>query len=142
MRAFFFRLGTMLHHISIGVSDIERSGVFYDEVLGRLGYRRVWQDIRPGERHQAIGYGIEDGKDKFTLKERHSAPLAPGQGFHLAFEASSRAAVDAFHASALNLGATDRGGPKLWSEFGENYYAAFVVDPDGWQLEAVCKTPD
>ena len=129
----------MLHHISIGVSDLQRSGVFYDACLGPLGFRRVWEDIRSGEQYQAIGYGVEDGKDKFALKERHSESLSAGQGFHLAFTAPSCDAVAAFHAAAMALGATDRGGPKVWAEFGDSYFAAYVIDPDGWQLEAVFK---
>ncbi len=129
----------MLHHISIGVSDLQRSGVFYDACLGPLGFRRVWEDIRSGEQHQAIGYGVEDGKDKFALKERHSESLSAGQGFHLAFTAPNRDAVAAFHAAAMALGATDRGGQKVWAEFGDSYFAAYVIDPDGWQLEAVFK---
>ena len=128
----------MLHHISLGVSSIEAAAAFYDAVLAELGYRRVWTDIRPGERHQAVGYGLEEGKDLLALKERDSSPLAAGQGFHLALHSPSRAAVDAFHATALSLGAKDRGSPRLWTEFGPNYYAAYVVDADGWQLEAVC----
>ncbi len=132
----------MLHHISVGVSDLARSGVFYDAILEPLGYFRVWQDVRPGERHQAIGYGFVIGQDKFTLKERFSEGLAPGQGFHLAFAAPSKAAVDAWHARGLERGAIDRGGPKIWQEFGDDYYAAFMIDPDGWQIEAVFKVAD
>ncbi|MEY4367137.1 MAG: hypothetical protein RLZ28_552 [Actinomycetota bacterium] len=129
----------MLHHISFGVSDLARSGAFYDAILEPLGYFRVWQDLRPGERHQAIGYGFVLGEDKFTIKERHSAGLAPGQGFHLAFSALSKQAVDEWHASGLSLGAADRGAPKIWDDFGPDYYAAYLTDPDGWQLEAVFK---
>ena len=128
----------MLHHISLGVSSIETASSFYDQVLSELGYRRVWSDIRPGERHEAVGYGVEDGKDLLALKERDSSPIAAGPGFHLALRSPSREAVDAFHANAIRLGAVDRGGPRLWTEFGENYYAAYVIDADGWQLEAVC----
>lgn len=132
----------MLHHISLGVSSIEGAAAFYDAVLAELGYRRVWTDLRPGERHQAVGYGLEDGKDLLALKERNPGPLAAGQGFHLALRSPSRAAVDAFHATALRLGAQNQGAPKLWTEFGANYYAAYVVDADGWQLEAVCNTAE
>ena len=129
----------MLHHISIGVADLTASGMFYDAVLAPLGYVRVWVDIRPGEQHQAIGYGLPGGGDKLALKHRNAETLHPGPGFHLALSASSQQAVDAFHAAGIAQGATDRGGPKLWSEFGETYYAAYLIDPDGWQLEAVHK---
>ena len=127
----------MLHHISIGVSNVEASGAFYDAILAPLGYVRVFDDLRPGERHQAIGYGNEPGEDKFTLKERFSDDLAPGPGFHLAFSAPSRGAVDEWHRRGMKRGATDRGAPKVWAEFGPHYYAAYLTDPDGWQIEAV-----
>ena len=130
----------MLHHISVGVSDLNRSGAFYDAILEPLGYFRVWQDVRPGERHQAIGYGFEVGKDKFAIKERFASELAPGPGFHLAFAAPSREAVDEWHAYGLAHGAVDRGAPKIWDDFGPHYYAAYLTDPDGWQLEAVFKS--
>ena len=126
----------MLHHISIGVSNIEISGAFYDAVLAPLGFVRVFDDLRPGERHQAIGYGNEPGEDKFTLKERFADDLAPRLGFHLAFSAPSREAVDEWHQRGLEGGATDRGAPKVWTEFGPRYYAAYLTDPDGWQIEA------
>lgn len=77
----------MLHHVSFAVADLEVAGAFYDSALGALGYRRVFAD------ETAIGYGIEDGKDKFCLKIRPKSASA-GPGFHLAFSASSGAAVD------------------------------------------------
>lgn len=129
----------MIHHLSIGVSDILASGDFYDAILKPLGYIRAFEDLRLGETNQAIGYGYEIDKDLFAIKERFAADLAPGPGFHLAFSAPSREAVDAWHATGIALGAADRGAPKTWAEFGPNYYAAYLTDPDGWQLEAVCK---
>lgn len=130
----------MLHHISLGVAEIERSARFYDAALGALGYTRVWSDIRPGEPNQAVGYGPEGSGDKLALKEV-SNPTRSIPGFHLAFAASSRAAVRAFHAAALREGGVDNGLPGLRPAYGDNYYAAFVVDPDGHRLEAVCKAP-
>ena len=131
----------MIHHISIGVSDIVAAGSFYDAILTPLAYIRAFEDLRPGERHQAIGYGYELDKDEFAIKERHADELAPGPGFHLAFAAPSREAVDAWHTNGIAMGATNRGAPKVWVEFGPNYYAAYLTDPDGWQIEAVCKLP-
>lgn len=131
----------MLHHISLGVSDIQKSGEFYDSILAPLGYRRVFEDFRPGEPKQAVGYGLVDGKDILTLKERAMSRLSAGRGFHLAFEAPTQDAVAEFHRIALALGAVDRGGPRIFPEFGDDYYAAFVIDPDGWQLEAVHREP-
>jgi len=127
----------MLHHISLGVADIELSARFYDAVLAPLGYVRVWDDIRPGEPDQAIGYGPSGGGDKLAIKHRPEAARPPGPGFHLALAAPSRGAVTQFHAAALANGGTDNGGPGLRPDYGANYFAAFVVDPDGHRLEAV-----
>jgi catechol 2,3-dioxygenase-like lactoylglutathione lyase family enzyme len=122
----------MLHHISFAVTDLEASGAFYDAALGSLGYRRVFED------DTAIGYGVEDGEDQFCLKLRSPA-TAPGPGFHLAFSAPSREAVDLFHARALAIGGRDNGMPGLRPDYGPTYYAAFLIDPDGHRIEAVTK---
>jgi catechol 2,3-dioxygenase-like lactoylglutathione lyase family enzyme len=122
----------MLHHISFGVRDLGRAGLFYDAVLAALGFRRVFED------ETAVGYGIEDGEDLLCLK-LNSRAQAPGPGFHLAFAAPSRAAVQAFHAAALSAGGTDNGAPGLREDYGPSYYAAFVIDPDGYRVEAVFK---
>ncbi len=129
----------MIHHLSIGVSDITASGIFYDAILEPLGYIRAFEDIRPGERHQAIGYGTEPDKDKFAIKERQADQLSAGPGFHLCFAAPSREAVNAWHDRGLKFGARNEGSPKVWEEFGLNYYAAYLSDPVGWQIEAVFK---
>ena len=127
----------MLHHLSLGVADIERAAAFYDAVLAPLGYVRVWADLRPGEPDQAVGYGLPGGGDKLALKLRPSQQCALGAGFHLAFAAPDRSAVDAFHAAALRHGGRDNGGPGLRPQYGPHYYAAFVIDPDGHAVEAV-----
>ena len=129
----------MLHHLSLGVSDVELSAVFYDKVLAPLGYVRVWSDIRPGEQGQAVGYGQPGGGDNLALKQVSVAVGAPYPGFHAAFAAPSRESVAAFHAAALAAGGKDNGAPGLREDYGPNYYAAFVVDVDGHHLEAVCK---
>ncbi|MBY5314502.1 VOC family protein [Rhizobium leguminosarum] len=121
----------MLHHASLGVYDIERSAAFYDATLAALGY------IRPGQTGQAVGYGPPGGGDKLAIKHRPDGQRAPGPGFHLAFAAPSRKAVDRFHAAAIAHGGGDNGRPGLRSHYGEHYYAAFVMDPDGHALEAV-----
>ncbi len=128
-----------LHHISIGVSDLARSAAFYDAVLGALGMRRVFEDIRPGERHQAIGYGFEDDKDIIAIKERGESATHPGKGFHLALGAPSFESVCAFAEAAAARGGVVVHAARLWPEFGGNYFATYVTDPDGWQLEAVFK---
>jgi catechol 2,3-dioxygenase-like lactoylglutathione lyase family enzyme len=131
----------MLHHASLGVSDIERSAAFYDAALAALGYVRVWDDIRPGQTGQAIGYGPRGGGDKLAIKHRPDGQRPPGPGFHLAFAAPSRQAVDEFHAAAIAHGGRNNGRPGLRPDYGEHYYAAFVVDLDGHALEAVINSP-
>lgn len=127
----------MLHHISLGTVDIERAARFYDAVLQPLGFVRVWADLRPGEQGQAVGYGPPGGGDKLAIKQV-AQPVPPIPGFHVAFAAPTRAAVVAFHAAALASGGTDHGPPGLRPAYGPNYFAAFVVDPEGHRLEAVC----
>ncbi len=120
----------MLHHISLGVRDLARAGAFYDAALGALGVRRVFED------DTAIGYGYVDEQDLLCLKLRDDA-TPPGAGFHLAFAAESRRAVDAFHRDALAVGGRCNGAPGLRDDYGDHYYAAFLIDPDGHRIEAV-----
>lgn len=121
----------MLHHLSFGVTDLARSSRFYDAVLSALGYVQVWAD------DTAVGYGLCDREDLFAIKRRGAGARAPGEGFHLAFSAPSREAVDAFHRAAVLHGGTDNGQPGLRADYGPHYYAAFVLDPDGYRIEAV-----
>jgi len=121
----------MLHHLSFAVTDIVRSGAFYDAVLAPLGYGRVWED------ETFVGYGNEPGKDVFALKLKPENAGVPGDGFHVAIAAPSREAVGAFYEAALAHGGTDNGGAGLHPEYGPGYFAAFVVDPDGYRIEAV-----
>lgn len=132
----------MLHHISLGVSDILQAGRFYDAALRPLGYVRVWEDIRPGEPDQAIGYGSPGGGDKLAIKHRPEGVRQPGPGFHLALSAQSRDAVRQFHAGAVGNGGTDNGPPGVRAHYGPHYFAAFVIDPDGHHLEAVINSPE
>jgi len=125
----------MLGHLSFGVSDLQRSAKFYDAALAPLGFVRVFEK---GER--AVAYappGTPESDDKFALLARGSEARAPGAGFHLAFDAPSREAVDAFHAAAIANGGRDDGAPGPRVHYGPTYYAAFVIDPDGYKLEAV-----
>lgn len=131
----------MLHHLSFGVAGIERACTFYDAVLAPLGYVRVWSDLRPGETGQAVGYGWPGGGDKLALKLKPEGQRPPGPGFHLAFAAPDRAAVDRFHEAALRHGGRDNGAPGLRPHYGPHYYAAFVIDPDGYAIEAVFNEP-
>lgn len=120
----------MLHHISLPVADIQRSTRLYDAALQALGYRRVFSA------DDFSGYGIEEDKDLFALKETDDAANA-GPQFHLAFGAPSREAVDRFYECALDNGAEGDGPPGIRERYGPAYYAAFIVDLDGHRIEAV-----
>jgi catechol 2,3-dioxygenase-like lactoylglutathione lyase family enzyme len=120
----------LLHHLSFAVADLARSAAFYDAVLAPLGYGRVWAD------ETAVGYGSPGGEDKFAIRLRRGV-VVPAEGFHVAFTASSREAVTAFHRAALDHGGTDNGGAGLHPEYGPYYFAAFAFDPDGYRIEAV-----
>jgi catechol 2,3-dioxygenase-like lactoylglutathione lyase family enzyme len=122
----------LLHHISLPVCDLAASKALYDAAMGAMGYRSVFSN------ETAVGYGIEDGKDKLCLKLNPNANAA-SEGLHLALSAPSRESVDDFHRAALEHGALDNGQPGLREHFGPSYYAAFVIDIDGHRLEAVHK---
>lgn len=123
----------MIDHTGIGVADVARSAAFYDPVLGALGLRRVMQ-LPSGEGTDGIGYGVE--YPVFWIDKFHPH----GVKQHTAFAAKSRAEVDAFHAAAMKAGGTDNGAPGLRDTakgYPPGYYAAFVLDPDGNNMEAV-----
>jgi catechol 2,3-dioxygenase-like lactoylglutathione lyase family enzyme len=120
----------VLGHISFGVADLERAGRFYDAVLKPIGWTRDWSE------KDGIGFG-EPGAGELALFAHPADARPPGPGFHLAFNAPSREAVNAFHAAALQAGGTDAGAPGLRPHYSPTYYAAFVIDPDGHKLEAV-----
>ncbi len=126
----------MLHHLSFGVSDLDRAAAFYDAVLAPLGFVQVWAD------DEAVGYGQDGGGDKLALKLTPEGLVIPGEGFHLAFSAGTREQVGQFHAAALRLGGRCNGAPGLRPDYGDDYYAAFVFDPDGYRIEAVINAPD
>lgn len=128
----------MLDHVSIGVTDIRRSRRFYDLVLRPLGLVRI-VDFGDG---QGSDYGTAPGSlgVEFTITEE-SGDVAPSQGAHLCFRAPDRAAVHAFYAVALAAGGRDDGPPELCPQYHADYYAAFVLDPDGHCVEAVCHAP-
>ena len=119
----------MIDHITFGVTDFDRSIAFYDAAFAPLSIRRVMDFAENGVR--VAGYGA-DAPCFWLAEERATTGL-----FHVAMAADSRAEVDAFHAAALRAGGTDNGGPGLRPHYHENYYAAFVLDPDGHNIEAV-----
>jgi catechol 2,3-dioxygenase-like lactoylglutathione lyase family enzyme len=123
----------MIDHTGIGVADMARSAAFYDAALGALGLRRAAQ-LPEGVGTDGIGYGV--GYPIFWIDRFH--PHSVKQ--HTAFAARSRAEVDAFHAAALKAGGSDNGPPGLRDTaqgYPPGYYAAFVLDPDGNNMEAV-----
>ena len=125
----------MIDHTGIGVADVARSAAFYDAALGALGMRRIAQ-LPENDGSNGIGYGIN--YPVFWIDRFHP----PGVKQHTAFVARDRAEVDAFHAAALKAGGIDNGRPGLRdtaSGYPPGYYAAFVLDPDGNNMEAVCR---
>lgn len=121
----------MIHHISIGVANIERSKAFYDAAFAPLGYTRL------GTRETWLGYGKE--RVMFSARAaEHPVPPDPKSGLHFCFIAPTRESVDAFHAAALANGGVDNGAPGVRAAYSPNYYAAYVIDPDGYRIEAYC----
>ena len=124
--------GAMLDHLSIQCADVAASAAFYDKVLAPLGGGRVM------DFGAVIGFGIAP-KPEFWL-----GPHDSGDGFresHIAFVAPNRGAVDAFFAAAVETGAEVLHEPRVWPEYHPGYYGAFVRDPDGNNVEAVCHVP-
>jgi catechol 2,3-dioxygenase-like lactoylglutathione lyase family enzyme len=131
----------MLDHISLRVADYERSKQFYVAALAPLGFTFAMESassgagfrrdgipgfwVRQGEPHDSGGAAVEPGS-------------CGGPAIHVAFSSKDRAGVDAFHQAALAAGARDNGAPSLRPQYHANYYGAFVLDPDGYNIEAVC----
>jgi catechol 2,3-dioxygenase-like lactoylglutathione lyase family enzyme len=129
----------MLDHVSLGVGDIERSRAFYDAALRPLGLVRI-VDFGNG---RGSDYGAAPGSLGVELTITREAKVqAPAAGAHLCFRAPDRAAVRAFHAAALAAGGSDDGAPGLRPQYHADYYAAFIRDPDGHRIEAVCHAPE
>ena len=125
----------VIDHLKIGVSDLERSRRFYAQALEPLGYRDLgpWGD---GDPSREISFGPE-GFDDFAISEFYEA----GGQVHIAFAADTKDQVDAFHVAALAAGGRDNGAPGPRPEYSEGYYGAFVLDPDGHNVEAVFHPP-
>jgi catechol 2,3-dioxygenase-like lactoylglutathione lyase family enzyme len=121
----------MLNHVSVGVRDIARTKRFYDAALKPLGYSAL------SESATSLGYG-KDAVALWILAADEPVPAGTASGLHFCFDAPSRKSVAAFHAGALGAGGQDNGKPGLRADYGANYYAAFVVDPDGYRIEAYC----
>jgi catechol 2,3-dioxygenase-like lactoylglutathione lyase family enzyme len=118
-----------LSHISFSVSNMTQSIVFYDAVLGELGHRRVYTS------ETGAGWGRAVGREFFEVKKRADKVSIPSEGFHLAFHANRQEEVHRFYEQALKHGGRDNGAPGPRPDYGVDYYAAFVVDPDGYEIE-------
>ena len=125
----------MLDHLAIQCRDMTVAGAFYDTVLAPLGGGRIF-DFPPN----VIGYGRPD-RPTFWLGPLETDGSANPRAVHIAFEAADRAAVRAFFDAAVGAGAEVLHEPRVWPEYHPNYYGAFVRDPDGNNVEAVCHTP-
>ena len=119
----------MLDHLYVGVSDLESSAAFYAGALAPLGMSEVFR--RPGQ----VAFGV-GGRPRFFIRAGGGR-----EPVHVAFEAPDRETVDRFHAAALAAGGRDNGAPGIRAHYHPNYYGAFVLDPDGHNIEAVCHTP-
>jgi catechol 2,3-dioxygenase-like lactoylglutathione lyase family enzyme len=122
----------MFNHISLGVKDVARSKAFYDAALKPLGLACL------SESAGSLGYGRDGAIGLWVNLAERPVPADPATGLHVCFDAPTRKAVDAFHRAALAAGGRDNGKPGVREDYAPNYYAAFVVDPDGYRLEAYC----
>ncbi len=124
----------MFDHISIGVRELPRTKRFYDATLGALGYDCLSAD------ESSLGYG-KGSVGLWIGAVPAPVPSNSDSNLHFCFVAPTRQSVDAFHAAALAADGSDNGKPGLRESYGPDYYAAFVVDPDGYRLEAYCSRP-
>jgi catechol 2,3-dioxygenase-like lactoylglutathione lyase family enzyme len=118
----------LIDHVTLGVSELARARAFYDRALLPLGLARI-----TGDDHDFAGYG-RPGKGWFWIGPAKVAPT----GTHVAFTTADRATVRAFYEAALAAGGRDNGAPGLRPQYAPTYYGAFVLDPDGHNIEAVC----
>lgn len=127
----------MLDHVSLGVTDLERSRRFYDAALRAVGLVRTvdFQD-------RGSDYGAMPGQLGVEFTITRESRVAPTPGMHVCFRAPDRAAVRSFHRAALEAGGRDDGAPGLRAIYHRDYYAAFVLDPDGHRIEVVCHAPE
>jgi catechol 2,3-dioxygenase-like lactoylglutathione lyase family enzyme len=121
----------MFNHISIGVRDLARSQEFYDAALKPLGFKCLSADPN------GLGYGAESVV-LWIGKVAKPVSVDDKSNLHFCFDAPSRKAVDGFHAGGMSAGGKDNGKPGLREDYGPDYYAAFMIDPDGFRLEAYC----
>ncbi len=126
----------MYSHTTVGTNDPARSKSFYDAAMAALGHRCFYSE------DGYSGYGEQERDQFWVMPPYDGRPAAAGNGVHIAFIAPSRAHVDAFHAAALANGGSDEGPPGLRPRYHDSYYGAYVRDPDGNKLQAVCHKPE
>jgi len=133
-------VGRIVSHITLGTDDLDGAGGFYEPVFSEIGYVRLPDEETPGE---DLAFGLAGKQVPVTFVQRpfDGRPARRGNGQHAAFVAETREAVDRFHAAALRLGGEDAGGPGLRPDYHASYYAAYVLDPAGNKLQAVCHKP-
>jgi catechol 2,3-dioxygenase-like lactoylglutathione lyase family enzyme len=120
----------MIHHVSLGTNDLDRSRAFYDAVMPVLGLKLIQSTDESADYGTAVViFSIETPVN--------GAPASAGNGVHIAFDAGGRRTVDEFHAIGLRHGGRDAGAPGLRPKYDPHYYAAFLLDPDGNKIEAV-----
>lgn len=124
----------MLNHVSIGVRNTAKTKLFYDAVLKPLGYTCL------SEGEGSLGYG-DKAVVLWISQTDKPVPADMASGLHFCFDAPTRNSVAAFHAAALAQGGKDNGQPGLRADYGDSYYAAFAIDPDGYRIEAYCSKP-
>lgn len=122
----------LIDHITIAVTDLEKSKLFYERAFQPLGYRLSFGK-------DGVFWAFDVGDSLFEIQLADSKP--PLTHLHVAFRAKSRAEVDAFYQAALDAGASDNGAPGLRPAYAENYYACFALDPDGYNIEAMINEP-
>lgn len=122
----------MFSHVTIGSEDPNQAAIFYDVVLGALGIKQHFN------MEGVVAYGELTGPKTFILKPFNGEKAQAGNGGHVAFLAATREQVDAFYKAALELGGSDEGAPGIRAHYHANYYGAYVRDPEGNKLQAVC----
>lgn len=123
----------MINHVSIGVRSLAKAKAFYDAALAAIGYRCLSEDAT------SLGYG-GDSAAFWVLQAEHPVAANSKSGLHICFDAANRDGVKKFHAAGLAHGGQDNGKPGLRTDYGADYFAAFLVDPDGYRIEAYSRS--